>query len=104
LQLLTNRNLFDASGVARDIYARNPHSLASLSVAALALLKMGDVAQADQLYEGKSIIWSSAPAPWIAVRTAVLQAAGKTDEARQLAATVNKNKLRPEEQDLLPPE
>jgi hypothetical protein len=104
LQLLTNRNLFDASGVARDIYARNPHSLASLSVAALALLKMGDVAQADQLYEGKSIIWSSAPAPWIAVRTAVLQAAGKTDEARRLAATVNKNKLRPEEQDLLPPE
>jgi hypothetical protein len=36
------------------------------------------------------------------VRAAVLQAAGKTQEAEKIAATINKSQIRPEELKLLP--
>ena len=102
LQLLANQNIFEAAATARDLYQAAPSSLAPLSVAALGHLKTGEASQADALYEGKLIPWSTAPAPWRTVRAAVLYATGKTVEANELAATIKKSQLRPEERALLP--
>ena len=49
-----------------------------------------------------ALSWSTAPAPWRTVRAAVLYATGKTVEANELAATIKKSQLRPEERALLP--
>ena len=92
----------DASGAALIVYRNNPTLLASLSVAAFGLYKTGDFRGADSLYSGKEINWASAPMPWRAVRAAVLHAAGKKDEAKAMAAMIDKSKLRPRELKILP--
>ena len=102
LQMLTDKNLMDASGAALIVYRNNPTLLASLSVAAFGLYKTGDFRGADSLYSGKEINWASAPMPWRAVRAAVLHAAGKKDEAKAMAAMIDKSKLRPRELKILP--
>jgi hypothetical protein len=102
LQMLTDKNLMDASGAALIVYRNNPTLLASLSVAAFGLYKTGDFRGADSLYAGKDINWASAPMPWRAVRAAVLHAAGKKDEAKAMAAMIDKSKLRPSELKILP--
>jgi hypothetical protein len=104
IQLLTNQNLSEAATEARTLHQKDPSSLATLSVAALGFLKKGDAANADALYNGKMIAWSSAPAPWKTIRAAVLYAVGKTAEADSLSATIKKSQLRPEERALLPAE
>lgn len=101
LQLLTNTNSTEAAGRAMELYRLEPSSLATLSVAALGYLRNGAPLGADKLYEGKTIPWEAAPYPWKAVRVAVLRACGKTSEADELAATINPEKLRPEERELL---
>ena len=102
LQLLSNQNVFDASFLAHDALKKSPNSLAAMSLSALAHLKNGDAALADEIYKDKLIAWSTAPAPWKNIRAAVLYASGKKSEADELAATIDKNQLRPEERALLP--
>jgi len=102
LQLLADRNISAASETALGIYKSNPTSLSSLSIAALGLHKEGKIAEANAIYQGKEIAWESAPLPWRAVRAAIFQANGQKNEASQIAATINKSKLRPEEIKLLP--
>lgn len=102
LQLLGDQNISAASESAVGIYKSNPTSLSALSIAALGLLKEGKIAEADAIYQGKEITWESAPLPWRAVRAAVLEANHQKKEAAQIAATINKSKLRPEEIKLLP--
>ena len=102
LKLLTNEKPATTAAIAKEFYDTTPQSLASLSVAALGLLKTGNPSAADALYEGKSIPWLSAPAAWKTVRAAVLYAIGKKKEADELVRTINKSQLRPEERALLP--
>lgn len=102
LELLTGNNILDASFLAHENHKKSPNSLASLSISALAHLKNGDPAQAESLYKDKLIEWSSAPLPWKNIRAAVLLANGRKTEAAELAATIDKNQLRPEERALLP--
>lgn len=101
LQLLAGRNVFDAAMLAMEMHRGNPQSLATLSVAALGQLRLGDPPAALVLYDGKTILWSTAPQPWIAVRVAVLRANGSDDEAESLTALIRTERLRPEERDLL---
>lgn len=101
LRLLNDTNTREAAEAALDMHRREPGSLASLSVAALGLLKTGAPEEASMLYDGKSIQWSGAPSPWKAVRVAVLNANGRHVEAAELAATINAGVLRPREQELL---
>ena len=103
LQLLADKNISAASDSALGIYKSNPASLSAISIAALGLLKEGKISEAGAIYQGKEIAWESAPTPWRAVRAAVLHANGHQKEASQIAATINKSKLRPEEINLLPP-
>jgi hypothetical protein len=102
LKLLTNDKPATTAAIAKEFYDNTPHSLASLSIAALGMLKTGNPAGADALYEGKIISWLSAPTPWRTVRAAVLYGIGKTKEADELSRTINKSQLRPEERALLP--
>jgi len=102
LQLLTQQNTFDATLHAFEAHKKSPASLATLSIAALAHLRNNNPAQAEALYQGKFIPWSTAPDPWKTIRAAVLFANGKTSEANELLATVDLSQLRPEERALLP--
>ena len=102
LQLLTNQNLFDASIAAHEALKQSPNSLAAMSLSALAHLKNNDPALSDAIYKDKLIPWSTAPDIWKNVRAAVLYATGKKSEADELASSIDKNQLRPEERALLP--
>lgn len=101
LKLLTNEAPEETVKFATQIQKKDPPTLATLSISSLALLKTGRAAEADAIFEGKDIAWKNAPAPWKAVRVAVLAAVGKKEEAHALAATINKDQLRPEELSLL---
>lgn len=102
LKLLTDEDLNGTATMAKEIQKTDPPTLASLSIASLALLKTGHPEEAEAIYDGKTISWNSVPAPWKVVRAAVLHAAGKKAEADKLAATIGKTQLRPEELALLP--
>ena len=102
LKLLTDEDLKGTAAMAKEIQNTDPPTLASLSIASLALLNTGHPEEADAVYDGKTISWNSAPAPWKVVRAAVLHAAGKKAEASELAATIGRAQLRPEEIALLP--
>jgi hypothetical protein len=102
LKLLTNDKPATTAAIAKEFYDNTPHSLASLSIAALGMLKTGNPSGADALYEGKTIAWLSAPTAWRTVRAAVLYGIGKKKEADELVRTINKSQLRPEERALLP--
>jgi hypothetical protein len=102
LKLLTNEKPATTAAIAKEFYDNTPHSLASLSIAALGMLKTGNPSGADALYEGKTIAWLSAPTAWRTVRAAVLYGIGKKKEADELVRTINKSQLRPEERALLP--
>jgi hypothetical protein len=66
------------------------------------MLKTGKPAEADTLYNNKSISWLSSPPQWRVVRASVLYAIGKKKEADEITRTINKSQLRPEERALLP--
>ena len=102
LKLLTGEKPATTAAIAKQFYDNTPQSLAALSIAALGILKSGSAAEADALYDGKTISWLSAPAAWKTVRAAVLYGIGKKKEADELARTINKSQLRPEERALLP--
>lgn len=102
LKLLTGEKPATTAAIAKQFYDNTPQSLAALSIAALGMLKSGTAAEADALYDGKTISWLSAPAAWKTVRAAVLYGIGKKKEADELARTINKSQLRPEERALLP--
>ena len=102
LKLLTGEKIAATAAIAKEFYDNTPPSLAALSIAALGMLKSGNAAEADTLYKGKTISWLSAPAPWKTVRAAVLYEIGKKKEADEIARTINKSQLRPEERALLP--
>ncbi len=102
LQLLTNQGGLDAVMLARENLKKSPNSLAAMSIAALAHLKNGEAAEADEIYKFKLIAWSTAPDPWKNIRAAVLYANGKKSEADEIASTIKKDQLRPEERALLP--
>jgi len=102
LRLLTGDNPVGNAEAALKLHETSPTSLATLSIAALGQLKCGNAAAADRLYTGKAIPWISAPAPWKAVRAAVLYGMGKNKEADDIVKTIKKENLRPEELALLP--
>lgn len=102
LKLLTNEKPATTAAIANEIYNSTPQSLATLSINALGMLKTGKPAEADALYNDKGISWLSAPQPWRVVRVAVLYAVGKKKEADEIARTINRSQLRPEERALLP--
>jgi hypothetical protein len=102
LELLTERDTTEAAAKALSLLKHSPDSLPAISAAALGLLKMGEIEKANALCNADEIDWLKAKDSLKCVRVAVLQAAGKTQEAEKIAATINKSQIRPEELKLLP--
>lgn len=101
LRLLINADVRKSEETARRLLESRPDSLARISAAALGLLRLGDPKAALHLYDGKMIDWPSVPEPWRAIRVAVLNANGESEEGSRLAGTIPNNRLRPEEAELL---
>lgn len=106
LRLLRERDPKEVAVLAaeqEELFEADPRAIARISATALARLRQGNAAGALVLYRSREIDWTSMPDPWKAVRVAVLMANGDRKAADQLAATINKAAIRPEERDLLIP-
>lgn len=101
LRLLTGDRDEKLRERARELLAKNPTILAYRTTAALSELRAGNAAAAAQLYEGWQIDWATAQDRFKVVRVAVLEAAGKKEDAQALRDSIAANKLRPEEAKLL---
>ena len=101
LRLLAKRDIQQSALTAEKLLEQQPNSLARISVAALARLRLGNVKGAMDLYSNKVIDWTTAGEPWRAVRSAVLRASGDIEGADLQSSTINPAGLRPEERALL---
>ncbi|MEI7962688.1 MAG: hypothetical protein WCI42_02550 [Verrucomicrobiota bacterium] len=101
LMLLAKRDIQQSALTAEKLLEQQPNSLARISVAALARLRLGNVKGAMDLYSNKVIDWTTAGEPWRAVRSAVLRASGDIEGADLQSSTINPAGLRPEERALL---
>ena len=68
---------------------------------ALALLRSGRAEKALEAFAGVTLLWENVPPETRCVRAAAMAAAGRQDEAKQLAATIPGPALRPGEYALL---
>lgn len=103
LMLLAKEDIQESAALAEKLYSSQPNTLTRISTAALGRLRTGNAKGALELYHEKVIDWSSAPAPWKAVRVAVLDANGQAADAVTLKSTIDPKILRPEERELLAP-
>ena len=101
LRLLIKHDIEKSALTAEKLMEEQPNSLARISVAALARLRLGNVAGAMDLYANKVIDWTTAGEPWRAVRSAVLRASGDIEGANIQSSALNQAGLRPEERALL---
>ena len=84
-----------------DLVADLPDRAAYRTTLALAYLRKNQPDLALTAYGQEKMDWSSALPGWQAVRAAVLAANGREEEARRLAASVNWDRLKPQERDLI---
>lgn len=101
LNLLFNEKVEDSLQAARELVASLPDRGAYRTTLALAYLRKHQPQQALAAYDQTSINWSTALPGWQAVRAAVLAANGREPEARSLALSINWERLKPEERDLV---
>ena len=101
LKLLKKEDVQGAFDTSVTLLSNQPDSLARLSAVALGYLRKDDPGAAAQIYRGKQIDWAAAPEPWKAVRVAVLRASGDPLAADALLESVDSQRLRPEERELL---
>ena len=86
---------------AQELVTALPDRDAYRTTLALALLRKNKPADALAVYEPMKLNWSTALPGWQAVRAAVLAANGREEEARSLALSINWDRLKPQERDLV---
>lgn len=101
LDLLTDQNIGPASQVAQRLVTQDPRVLSFRTTLALAHLRAHDYDAAKKLYQDFSVAWATVAPAWRAVYAAVLGANGEVVQAREIAATLKDEPLRPEERALL---
>jgi hypothetical protein len=99
-QLMAEENVPQAAEIALAEHKKSPNKRATCHLAALALLRLGEIAQADALYDALPLR-KNAPAAKQAIRVAILRKMNRSDQADALTATIDSAKLNPEEQMLL---
>jgi hypothetical protein len=104
-QLIAGENISQAAEIALEAHKKSPNKRSTRHIAALALLRLGEIAQADALYDTLPLR-KNAPAANQAIRVAILRKMNRPEEAETLAATINQAPLSPEERGLIekPPE
>ena len=98
--LLAEENLSEAAEIALDAHKKSPNKRSTRHIAALALLRQGEIAQADALYDTLPLL-KNTPAANQAIRVAILRKMNRPEEAEALAATINQAQLSPEERALI---
>jgi len=101
LNLLCREKVDDSMQVAQELVAALPERSAYRTTLALAYLRTNQAPEALAVYETMNLNWSTALPGWQAVRAAVLAANGQEAEARSLALSINWDRLKPEERDLI---
>jgi len=101
LNLLFNEKVDDSLQVARELVAAAPDRAAYRTTLALGYLRKNRPQEALAAYDQSNVNWSTALPGWGAVRAAVLAANGQEAEARRLAASLNWDRLKPQERDLV---
>ena len=101
LNLLFQEKVDESLQAARELVAALPDRGAYRTTLALAYLRKNQPAEALAAYDQAGINWSTALPGWQAVRAAVLAANGREAEARNLALSINWDRLKPEERDLI---
>jgi len=99
-QLMAEENVPQAAEIALAEHKKSPNKRATCHLAALAMLRLGEIAQADALYDALPL-QKNAPAANKAIRVAILRKMNRSDQADALTATIDSAKLNPEEQMLL---
>ena len=104
-QLLAEENISQAAEIALEAHKKSPNKRSTRHIAALALLRQGEIAQADALYDTLPLR-KNAPAANQAIRVAILRKINRLAQAEILAAKINPSQLSPEERALIekPPE
>jgi hypothetical protein len=104
-QLLAEENISQAAEIALEAHKKSPNKRSTRHLAALALLRLGEIAQADALYDTRPLR-KNAPAANQAIRVAILRKINRPEEAEILAATIDQSQLSPEGSALIekPPE
>jgi len=101
LNLLLNTNVDEAWKTAQSLVRANPQILSYRSTLALGYLRKNDRTDAEKVYEGLQIDWSTAPASGRLIYALVLEVNGKKDQAEAFARILNRSQLRAEELALL---
>lgn len=101
LNLLFNEKVDDSLQTAQELVAALPERGAYRTTLALAYLRKNQAPEALAVYETMNLNWSTALPGWQAVRAAVLAANGRDAEARSLALSINWDRLKPQERDLV---
>lgn len=101
LNLLFGEKTDESLQTAKELVAMLPERGAYRTTLALAYLRNHQPAQALAAYEKADINWSTALPGWQAVHAAVLAANGRESEARTLALSINWDRLKPQERDLI---
>jgi hypothetical protein len=104
-QLLAEENISQAAEIALDAHKKSPNKRSTRHLAALALLRLGEISQADALYDTRPLR-KNAPAANQAIRVAILRKINRPAQAEILAATIDQSQLSPEGRALIekPPE
>lgn len=104
-QLLAGENITQAAEIALEGHKKSPNKRATRHIAALALLRLGEIAQADALYDTLPLR-KNAPAANQAIRVAILRKMNRPKQAEALAAMIDQAQLSPEGRALIekPPE
>jgi len=99
-QLIVGENISQAAEIALEAHKKSPNKRSTRHIAALALLRLGEIAQADALYDTLPLR-KNAPAANRAIRVAILRKMNRPEEAEALAATIDQAQLSPEERVLI---
>ena len=94
-QLMAEENVPQAAEIALAEHKKSPNKRATCHLAALAMLRLGEIAQADALYDALPL-QKNAPAANQAIRVAILRKMNSSDQADALTATIDSAKLNPE--------
>ena len=102
LNLLLGEDVDQNFAVAKKLAEQYPNRLSYRVTTALGYLRQHDPASALAQFKGPvSIDWKRTLPAWRAVYAAALLASDRNDEARDIIATISRNRLNPQERELI---
>lgn len=97
LELLIKTNLAEACGRADQLHRSHPERWAFRATLALSRLRQDRPAEAVDLLTTEGLDWEETPPGHRAIYVAALNATGKADKAAQIARSITREDLKPEE-------